>query len=371
MLQAAGFEYRWLRVLAAMAVVSSGAAMIVGAWVGVPAGQVLVAYAIMIWRLFPPTLCLALVVYFLRSAALRRQSPLDDLRPMLARRFSSRECTAAAIGPIILMPVILGAYGTLKQIMPLVRPFNWDGTIAYAGMMMLGGTRAWHFTHAIFGGPYPTMVLDRIYTLWVPLLFVAVLFFSLFVQPRLRARFFLSFGAAWLILGLGAAFLLSSAGPCYLPKLGGPGSADFAELMKRLQAINDAGYPLGALDWQQKLWDAQMTRHYGFGMGISAMPSMHNAIAFLYVLAAFRARLWVRLAAWLFAVTILIGSIHLGWHYLADGLFAWVSMALIWWGAGAFLQAGANSVEAATVAQAEAGIEVEADDETELIPIAA
>ena len=36
-------------------------------------------------------------------------------------------------------------------------------------------------------------------------------------------------------------------------------------------------------------------------------------------------------------MTILIASIHLGWHYLADGLIGWGGMALIWWGAGAYL----------------------------------
>jgi PAP2 superfamily len=342
-----GFEYRWLRVLTAMAVISSAAALIIGGIVGVPAGEVLIDYAIMIWRLSLPTLFLALTVYFLRSAALRRESPLADLRSLLKGRCGSPETAAATFGPIVLMPIILGAYGTLKQIMPLVTPFRWDTTIAEAGRLMFGGTRPWHVTHAIFGGPVPTMVLDRIYTLWVPLLFVAVLFFALFAPPQLRARFFLAFGAGWLLLGLVAAFLLSSAGPCYLPTLGGPAAEDFADLMRRLQAIDDAGYSLGALQWQKTLWDAQTQQHYGFGMGVSAMPSMHNAVAFLYVLASGRARIWVRVAAWLFAVTILIGSVHLGWHYLADGIVAWASMALIWWGAGAYLKAGYKQAESA------------------------
>ena len=160
-----GFEYRWLRVLTGMAVISSAAALIIGSIVGVPAGQVLANYAIRIWWLSPPLLFVALVVYFLRAAALRRVSPLADLRSLLARRCGSPETAAATFGPIILMPVILGAYGTLKQIMPLVTPYRWDSTIAEAGRMMFGGTRPWHVTHAIFGGPIPTLVLDRIYTL--------------------------------------------------------------------------------------------------------------------------------------------------------------------------------------------------------------
>jgi hypothetical protein len=93
------------------------------------------------------------------------------------------------------------------------------------------------------------------------------------------------------------------------------------------------------------LWKAQAEHRYGFGLGISAMPSMHNAIAFLYGLAALRARPLVRAVVWLFAVTILIGSVHLGWHYIADGIVAWAGMGLIWWGAGVYLNAGATRSE--------------------------
>ena len=182
------------------------------------------------------------------------------------------------------------------------------------------------------------MAIDRIYTAWIPILFVAVFVVSVFAPRTIRARFFLSFAAGWVLLGLVAAYLFSSAGPCYAAYVGSPAANDYAPLMQRLHAIDAAGYPLGALEWQAQLWDAYSHHRYGFALGISAFPSMHNAISFLYVLAASKARPWVRVLTWAFASMILIGSVHLGWHYIADGLVAWPAMAAIWWGAGAYLR---------------------------------
>jgi membrane-associated phospholipid phosphatase len=50
------------------------------------------------------------------------------------------------------------------------------------------------------------------------------------------------------------------------------------------------------------------------------MPSVHNGLALLFALAAFRLN---RLAGWVlaaYAFFIWLGSIHLGWHYALDGI---------------------------------------------------
>jgi hypothetical protein len=72
-------------------------------------------------------------------------------------------------------------------------------------------------------------------------------------------------------------------------------------------------------------------------MGVSAMPSMHNAIAVLYGLTAMRMAKPLRIAAWTFATLIFVGSIHLGWHYAVDGIIAGLMMAGIWYAAGRYL----------------------------------
>ncbi len=60
------------------------------------------------------------------------------------------------------------------------------------------------------------------------------------------------------------------------------------------------------------------------------MPSVHNALAVLFALAAFRIH---RTIGWLFAAyagLIWFGSIYLGWHYAVDGLVAAALTLGIW-----------------------------------------
>jgi hypothetical protein len=171
----------------------------------------------------------------------------------------------------------------------------------------------------------------------VALLFTAVLFYALIAPRYVRARFFLSFAASWLLIGVLGAYVFASAGPCYANLVGAASAPDFAPLMERLRAIHEGGYHLGAYDWQGVLWKHHSAREYGFAMGVSAMPSMHNAITVLYALSLSRASRPIRIAAWAFVALIFVGSIHLGWHYAVDGIVAGLMMWGIWVAAGTYL----------------------------------
>lgn len=331
-------EGRWVVAVFILAAGLSVVAAIVGSAVGVPTGQIYAGYFTQTWLLTPPILVIALVGILARALLLRIASPLAECKTFLVARLGAPDRAIGTLGPILLIPVLMAAFGTLKQVMPLAREFTWDDTFAEWGRLLFFGYRPWQLTHAVFGGPVPTMILDRIYTYWVPLLFFVVLGTTLFAPVYLRARFFLSFALSWLLIGVVGAFVFSSAGPCFSAMIRASSAPDYAELMARLRAINAGGYSLGAIEWQDYLWKSYSQSKYGFGLGISAMPSMHNAICGLYVLATWRANVALRIGARLSAVTILIGSVHLGWHYLVDGLFAWTAAAAVWWLSGAYLK---------------------------------
>ena len=328
-----GGECRWFLGVALVVGIASIAALIGGMAVGVPVGEIHASYTLVVLKVGLLAIPLAAAPLALLALIRGVRSPFAELHKAIVSRAGSLDLAIGTLGPIVLMPVLLGAYGTLKQITPLIAPFAWDDTLAGVDLLLLGGFHPLEVTHFFLGSPGPTRTIGVIYGLWLPLLFFAVLGFSVFAPAYLRARFFVAFAASWLLVGVVAAYLLSSAGPCYAELVGATSGKRFAPMLSEMRALN-----VGMFGWQDELWEAYSEHRYGFGYGISAMPSMHNTIAFIYVLAAAGARLWVRLASWAFAAVILIGSVHLGWHYLVDGLVAWAAAAAIWWGAGRYLK---------------------------------
>jgi len=111
---------------------------------------------------------------------------------------------------------------------------------------------------------------------------------------------------------------MSSAGPVYYENVTGLVSP-YAEQIAHLTAVN-AEYPLRAFEYQATLWYIYESPTIGLG-GISAMPSMHCASAFLLVL-MFGKNPYLRTAFIGFFVLILITSFVLAWHYAVDGLLA-------------------------------------------------
>lgn len=330
-------EYRWLVALVAMTVLAFTIAASAGFVAGLPAWKITFAYVKVIWIMGPLAIMLAVVPIAIRALIMRVRSPLTELIPYARGRFGSPALAAATLLPILAIPVLMGSFGTLKMLMPLARDFTWDDWLASADKLLFLGYQPWQFTHAVFGSAYLTHILDLIYSMWVALLFTAVLFYALLAPRYERARFFLSFAGSWLLIGVAGAYLFASAGPCYAELVGAVSASDFAPLMERLKAMHEGGTPLGAYYWQDVLWKHHAAREYGFAMGISAMPSMHNAITVLYALSLSRASRPIRIAAWTFVATIFVGSIHLGWHYAIDGIGAGAMMWGIWVAAGAYL----------------------------------
>jgi hypothetical protein len=121
---------------------------------------------------------------------------------------------------------------------------------------------------------------------------------------------------------------MASAGPCYYEVFFGDPA--FRPLMDRLVAIGN----LHALPIQDYLLASRGVE--SIGSGISAMPSVHVAMTTLLVLMV-RKRFGWRWPTWLAAayhLAILVGSVHLAWHYAVDGLVSMALVPILWFAFG-------------------------------------
>jgi hypothetical protein len=98
--------------------------------------------------------------------------------------------------------------------------------------------------------------------------------------------------------------------------------------MAYLEAVSRS-WPVWSVNVQHTLWNDYIAGHGRLG-GISAMPSMHVTIAALMAIWGWRINRVIGLALTAFAAVILIGSIHLAWHYAVDGI-AGITLAAIFW----------------------------------------
>ena len=99
--------------------------------------------------------------------------------------------------------------------------------------------------------------------------------------------------------------------------------------MRYLHAANEH-YRVLVLPVQSHLLASYRLGDHGLGGGISAMPSLHVSTALVSALAV--SRVSRSAGAWLYAFmgVIMLGSIHLGYHYAVDSVVA-VSMTLVLW----------------------------------------
>jgi hypothetical protein len=237
---------------------------------------------------------------------------------------------------LILVPVtalVTGTFSAIKAAIPDMQQFVFDPAFIALDASLHGGVQPWQLLQPYLGIPLVTAMLDQIYYLWFPIIY-HTFYWQIFTRKNriLRLQFITSFLVSWMVIGSAAAVALSSAGPVFLAGLGLDDSA-FTGLRDYLGAVNDKS-EVFALTVQDMLWRAYAE---GIAMpfeGISAMPSMHVALAFLLALFSWRRHWLLGIGYTLFAALIFLGSIHLGFHYAVDGYVAVLMVAAIWWGSG-------------------------------------
>lgn len=245
----------------------------------------------------------------------------------------SRRRISNVLVPLLLTPLFFSTFSSFKALIPFVAPFSWDETFMRWDRWLHGGTDPWALLQPLLGISLMTTALNAVYNGWFfAMFFVLVWQIASTKRAALRMQFLISFLLCWIVIGTGLAMLFSSAGPCYYVRITGLPDP-YVPLMQYLHAAAEE-VPVWALATQEMLWQAYQEKSAAIGAGISAMPSMHVAIAVLLALFGWRLNRWAGIALTVFALLIMLGSVHLAWHYAIDSYVAALAGAAIWYGVG-------------------------------------
>jgi hypothetical protein len=240
-----------------------------------------------------------------------------------------QERFATGLPIVLLLPLFFSIFTSIKTLIPAINPFGWDRAFAELDMVLHGGTPPWQLLQPLIGHPIVTDLIDGLYFQWF-FGFQIVCFWQAFSlrDALLRKQFFLTFLLLWVVVGNGLAILLSSAGPCFFE--GVVGTPDpYAPLMQYLRLVDETR-SIAAVSLQDWLWQSYQHPGAGIGKGISAMPSIHVGVAFVLALLGWRTHRILGVVLGAYCGLILIGSVHLGWHYAIDGYAAIIASYALW-----------------------------------------
>lgn len=285
----------------------------------------------------------AIVGWFIyrRFAKLLGQGSKGSLLQNLYTDVKSGVTLEQAVGGtflFFLFSMYFAAFQSVKIMITAVKPFTYDVMFAEMDRAMHFGVYPHELLQPVLGYPAMTLIIQFFYNLWFPLM-LGTLAWQMFDRrtPVLRMRFLVSFTLVWFVIGSVAAIYFSSAGPVYFDRVTGV-EGPYEDHMAYLWSVYEVS-PLFTLDLQDILWEHYEEASLKSGSGISAMPSVHVSMAMLLFLFARHVGKWARWGFGIFLAAIMLGSVHLAWHYAIDGYLGALLVLGIWWVVGRFYPA--------------------------------
>ncbi|MBK5569388.1 phosphatase PAP2 family protein [Ensifer sp. SSB1] len=269
----------------------------------------------------------------LMMLARREEHPTAALKTHMEKILLRNDRLAHAAHSTGIFVAMIFVFSTVKSTIPVIAPFSWDQTLFRLDRALFGGVDPYVVTSKVFGNAYGLVALNFVYNLWMVIFTVSMVVVPWIGNHELRLRYIFTTLLTWFVGGNVVALLLSSSGPCFVELLYGDDT--YAPLMTLLKDVNAVTGMVWALIAQDILWESY-TRDVGGISGISAMPSLHVAVAVIIACVAWQRGGLCRGIGLVYAVTIYIGSIQLGWHYATDGIMGG-GIALLFWNASAYL----------------------------------
>ncbi|WP_340586655.1 phosphatase PAP2 family protein [Erythrobacter alti] len=260
------------------------------------------------------------VLYHSIQAA--RNSVARPIQYLISKIVDDRRRFQNAAILLLCFAIVNRSYRALKVAIPRLNQYYAD-TIYAEWDRFIFGVDPWRITHE-FIGPAGTTFIDSAYFIWFKVIHVTFALAAFSRDEKFQLQSCFTYFLIWMLLGNVLAIYMSAAGPCYYEHF--YGSDRFAPLFAKLSEMN-----LAAPILQGYLLD--LVGDESIGSGISAMPSLHCALTMFIVLLAYRkfGFGWQFATALAYHIVILIGSVHLGWHYAVDGLLSTILVPPIWW----------------------------------------
>jgi hypothetical protein len=230
--------------------------------------------------------------------------------------------------PILIVPLFLASFTATKSSIPYLVGFDWEAFWANADSAILGQD-AWKIAHALLGDAHERS-FEFIYAgVWGFALILSFSFVALTWGPRRLATFYTAMFATWFVAGFAAAYAFSAAGPVFAP-ITDPNLAErFGPLTATLASHLT---PHGLVQITQQVLEKSLTHQMVvLGGGVSAMPSMHLAVAMIFVMAT-RGTRWSAITIPFWGL-IFVLSAYFGYHYWIDGIAGSIIASLCWLGA--------------------------------------
>jgi len=236
------------------------------------------------------------------------------------------------IPAVILVIVFTYAYVQIKSGIPLINPYAWDETFHNLDVWLHFGKAPWEWLHPIMSqSPYLVFLLNLNYNFWFFIIWMVFIPFAFSTKNNeRRTQFLIAFFLVWAVGGGALATYFSSAGPAFYGKLG-LSPDPYVPLMSHLAQVNEV-VPVWAYELQNTMWAS--FENNGVNVGISAMPSIHNAKALLFVIAGWHLSKKMTIPLSIHCFFVYIGSFYLGWHYAVDAYLGWLVAIVAWVFAG-------------------------------------